>query len=80
VCAKNNTRFLKFESTKIQSNTLKEKSMLIVGELINASRKAIATAIEAQNPEAIQQVAKDQIDAGADYIDVNALMSMPVYS
>jgi 5-methyltetrahydrofolate--homocysteine methyltransferase len=72
VCAKNNTRFLKFESTKIQSNTLKEKSMLIVGELINASRKAIATAIEAQNPEAIQQVAKDQIDAGADYIDVNA--------
>jgi cobalamin-dependent methionine synthase I len=46
--------------------------MLIVGELINASRKAIAAAIEAQNQEEIQQVAKNQIAAGANYIDVNA--------
>ena len=46
--------------------------MLIVGELINASRKAIATAIEAQDENEIQQVARDQIAAGANYIDVNA--------
>lgn len=46
--------------------------MLIVGELINASRKAIATAIEAQDQNAIQQVARDQVEAGANYIDVNA--------
>ena len=46
--------------------------MLIVGELINASRKVIATAIENQNQEAIQQIAKDQYEAGANYIDVNA--------
>jgi len=46
--------------------------MLIVGELINASRKAIATAIENQNQEAIQQIARDQYEAGANYIDVNA--------
>jgi 5-methyltetrahydrofolate--homocysteine methyltransferase len=46
--------------------------MIIIGELINASRKAIGAAIEAQDAAAIQQVAKDQDAAGADYIDVNA--------
>ena len=46
--------------------------MLIIGELINASRKTIATQIENQDVEAIQKVAKDQFDAGANYIDVNA--------
>lgn len=46
--------------------------MLIVGELINASRKAIGAAIEAQDREAIQKVATDEHAAGADYIDVNA--------
>ncbi len=46
--------------------------MLIVGELINSTRKSIAAAIEAQDAEAIQKIAKDQEDAGADYIDVNA--------
>lgn len=46
--------------------------MLIVGELINASRKSIAAAIEAQDAEAIKKIAKDQYEAGADYLDVNA--------
>ena len=46
--------------------------MIIIGELINASRKAIKAAIEAQDTEAIQKVAIDQAAAGADYIDVNA--------
>ncbi|MCP3954877.1 MAG: methyltetrahydrofolate cobalamin methyltransferase [Desulfobacterales bacterium] len=46
--------------------------MLIIGELINASRKVIGAAIEAQDTDAIGQVAKNQADAGADYIDVNA--------
>jgi cobalamin-dependent methionine synthase I len=46
--------------------------MIIIGELINASRKAIKAAIEAQDAAAIQQVAKEQAEAGADYIDVNA--------
>jgi len=46
--------------------------MIIIGELINASRKAIKAAIEAQDAAAIQQVAADQAAAGADYIDVNA--------
>ncbi len=46
--------------------------MLIVGELINASRKAIAAAIEAQDSDAIIKVAQDEFEAGAHYIDVNA--------
>ena len=46
--------------------------MIIIGELINASRKAIAQAIEEQDVAAIQTVARNQADAGADYIDVNA--------
>ncbi len=46
--------------------------MIIVGELINASRKAIGTAIEEQDKAYIQQVAKDQAEAGANFIDVNA--------
>ena len=46
--------------------------MIIIGELINASRKAIGSAIEAQDAAAIQEVAENQHAAGANYIDVNA--------
>jgi len=46
--------------------------MIIVGELINASRKVIASAIEEQDLETIKNLAKDQFQAGADFIDVNA--------
>ena len=46
--------------------------MIIIGELINASRKAIKAAIEAKDAAAIGKVARDQAEAGADYIDVNA--------
>jgi len=46
--------------------------MIIVGELINASRKVVAAAIEKQDQEAITKIARDQAEAGANYIDVNA--------
>ena len=46
--------------------------MLVIGELINASRKAIAAHIENQDAAAIQKVAQDEFEAGANYIDVNA--------
>ena len=46
--------------------------MLIVGELINSSRKAIKEAIDAEDVAAIQKIAKDQAENGAGYIDVNA--------
>jgi len=48
--------------------------VLIVGELINASRKAVGAAIETGNPVDIEQLAVRQSAAGADYIDVNAGM------
>jgi cobalamin-dependent methionine synthase I len=46
--------------------------MIVVGELINASRKAIGPAIEAKDAAEVQRVAREQRAAGADYIDVNA--------
>ncbi|MDQ7095146.1 methyltetrahydrofolate cobalamin methyltransferase [Desulfosporosinus sp. PR] len=45
--------------------------MLIIGELINSSRKAIKEALEKRDAEYIRQIAKDQVAAGADYVDVN---------
>jgi 5-methyltetrahydrofolate--homocysteine methyltransferase len=44
----------------------------IVGELVNASRKAVTAAIENKDTRAIQQLAIDQAENGANYIDVNA--------
>lgn len=46
--------------------------MIVVGELINASRKAVGEAIKAQDVAYIQKVAMDEVEAGANYIDVNA--------
>ena len=46
--------------------------MIIIGELINASRKTIKAAIENRDAAYIQKIAKEQTDCGADYIDVNA--------
>jgi len=46
--------------------------MIIVGEKINTSRKAIAEAVGKKDAAAVQAVARAQADAGAQYIDVNA--------
>lgn len=46
--------------------------MIIIGELINASRKQIAPAIENKDADTIQKIAKDEKENGADFIDVNA--------
>jgi sulfate-transporting ATPase len=54
--------------------------MIIIGELINASRKAIKAAIEAQDAEAIQNVAKEQAAAGADYISMSIDPNKVIYS
>lgn len=45
--------------------------MLIIGEKINATRKQIAAALKDRDAELIAQTAKEQAEAGADYIDVN---------
>ncbi len=46
--------------------------MVIVGELINASRKAITEAIRSRDAETIQALARQEHEAGAHFIDVNA--------
>jgi len=46
--------------------------MLIIGERINSSRKEIFKAIESRDEGFLRQVARQQVEAGADYIDVNA--------
>jgi 5-methyltetrahydrofolate corrinoid/iron sulfur protein methyltransferase len=46
--------------------------MLIVGELINASRKSVKEILENQDSAGVAKLARDQKDNGAHYIDVNA--------
>jgi len=46
--------------------------MYIVGELINASRKAVGLAIKEKDSIAIRELAKSQYEKGANFIDVNA--------
>jgi len=48
--------------------------MFIIGEKINSTLKAVRPAIEAYDAGAIQDLAKGQAEAGADYLDVNAGM------
>ena len=45
--------------------------MLIVGELINTSRKAVKEAVAARDEAFIVDLAKRQAEAGATYLDVN---------
>jgi 5-methyltetrahydrofolate--homocysteine methyltransferase len=45
--------------------------MLIVGERINATRKKVGAAVQAQDAEHIKMEAVKQVEAGAHYIDVN---------
>ncbi len=45
--------------------------MLIVGELINTSRKSIREAVENRDAAYIRDIAGKQVQAGAGYIDVN---------
>ena len=46
--------------------------MIIVGEKINTSRRSIAEAVEKRDAEFIYKMAREQAEAGAHYIDVNA--------
>ena len=46
--------------------------MIIVGEKINTSRKSIEQAVSNRDSSFIVNIAREQAEAGADYIDVNA--------
>jgi cobalamin-dependent methionine synthase I len=47
-------------------------TMIIIGEKINTSRKSIEEAVNKKDAAFIAKVARDQAEAGAHYIDVNA--------
>jgi 5-methyltetrahydrofolate--homocysteine methyltransferase len=49
--------------------------VLIVGELINSTRKSIADAITKKDALYIQEIARRQVESGAQIIDVNAATS-----
>ena len=46
--------------------------MIIIGEKINGTRKEIGAAIENRDSRLIRCLAREQIQAGADYLDLNA--------
>lgn len=46
--------------------------MIVVGELINSTRKKVKEAMEKKDSEYIRNLALKQDEAGADFIDVNA--------
>ena len=46
--------------------------MLIIGEKINASIKSVGEALSKRNEDFLTTLARDQVAAGADVIDVNA--------
>lgn len=52
----------------------REISMIIIGEKINSTLKAIRPAIESYDTATIQDIAKKQYEAGATFLDVNAGM------
>ena len=49
--------------------------MIVIGELINSTRKVINQAIESKDKEYLQDIAKRQMEAGARIIDVNTAAS-----
>ena len=46
--------------------------MLIIGEKLNGTLKKTAAAIQARDAAFVQDLARRQVEAGADYLDVNA--------
>ena len=46
--------------------------MIIIGERINATSRRIAEAIVQRDASFLQGLARQQVDAGADYLDINA--------
>lgn len=49
--------------------------MLIIGESLNATRKEVRAAVQSYDEAFIQALAKEQVAAGADMLDVNAAVA-----
>ncbi len=46
--------------------------MIIIGELINSTRDVIKEKIEEKDAEYIKKIAREQVECGANYVDVNS--------
>ena len=46
--------------------------MILIGELINGTRKSISKALQEKNVDYIKKLVSLQVENGADYIDINA--------
>ena len=46
--------------------------MIIIGEKINGTRKKVGAAIQKRDSQLIKRLGREQIEAGADYLDLNA--------
>ena len=45
--------------------------MILIAESINVMSKTLGSAMKERNPKPIQEMAKAQVEAGADYLDIN---------
>jgi len=45
--------------------------MILIGESINVMSKTIGPALKERNPQPIQELAKAEVEAGVDYLDIN---------
>ena len=50
--------------------------MIIVGELLNSTRKSVQKALTEKDEATIRRLAREQVEAGADILDVNTATSM----
>ena len=50
--------------------------MIVLGELINSTRKSVQKALAEKDEATIRRLAQEQVEAGADIIDVNTATSM----
>ena len=50
--------------------------MIVVGELINSTRKSVKMALAEKDEATIRRLAREQVETGADIIDVNTATSM----
>jgi cobalamin-dependent methionine synthase I len=51
--------------------TMTRGVMILIGENINITTKIAGTAMKERNPEPIQKIAKAEVEAGMDYLDIN---------
>jgi cobalamin-dependent methionine synthase I len=52
-------------------DTIRRRAMILIGESINVMSKTIGPALKERNPKPIQELAKAEVEAGVDYLDLN---------